>query len=303
MTIAGQRVRPWDNSGLEGDDPEPPDPEPPDGVYGHWYDDKNGAWVLPNHVGYSDYSGGMVERSNYEEFVEQFAEHEDVEWIRVHGGHGTLGILVRADADERVSEIGDFFDALESYPLANEERYSELEMEATNEAWADYGLNDFIRDLDVEVFGRDLTEADEELTVDEEQVRGNLTRLYYALVDLYSEYPEVEDAGTSVAFHTSEIASRLKSLAEDLNAAGEAGNREERLEAEEGTYGVAVLEEMLMSALSGPEADPRQFEYGGHIYRVLAGHRDLRHGGREVLTDVFREQGLEAGLKFLEKKR
>jgi len=130
--IPGRRLRLWDE---------------PDGslTYGHWHDDSEGEWVEPDYVGYSDYSGSLVERSNYEEFVEQFADSEDIEWFRVHGGHGTTGVIIRVDADERVPEIGEFFEALENYPLVNEDRHSELEREVEQEGWESYGRSDFRR--------------------------------------------------------------------------------------------------------------------------------------------------------------
>lgn len=112
--------------------------------------DKNGSFVEPKYMSYSDYSGSLVERSNIEEFIEQFGEYQSVEWWLRTGSHGSRGIVLRLDADERVPEIGEFFEALDGYPLANEERHSELEMEVQNAAWADYGRSEFVRWLETE---------------------------------------------------------------------------------------------------------------------------------------------------------
>lgn len=114
-------------------------------TYGHWDDDREGEWVLPDLVLYSDYNGSLVERANYEEFIETFGEHEGTEWLYVSGGHGTVGLLIRFDADERVPEIGEFFEALNDYPLANEDRHTELEQQVEREAWESYGRDEFRR--------------------------------------------------------------------------------------------------------------------------------------------------------------
>ena len=160
-------------------------------TYGHWSDDREGAFVEPPGVGYSDYSGSMIERSNYEAFIEAFAEHEDVEWFRVHGGHGTTGVIVRFDADERVPEIGEFFDSLEGYPSIDDTRLSRLEMEAIDEAWVE-GRQDFVRRM-VKLDSRlgDVLEDAADSTIDE---------IYHAVAQAADENPYVEDAVGSVSF-------------------------------------------------------------------------------------------------------
>ena len=132
--IPGRRLRLWEGVAFESHV-----------TYGKWDEHPKGEFVEPPLRGYSDYSGSLVERSNYEEFVEQFADSEDVEWVKVFGGHGTVGVLVRVDADARVPEMGEFFAALQQYPLANEDRHSELEHEVEMEAWDSYGRRDFQR--------------------------------------------------------------------------------------------------------------------------------------------------------------
>jgi hypothetical protein len=128
---------------------EPEDPgEREEFPYDRFPSDSHGDYVEPNHLGYSDYGGSTVERSNYRVFVEQFAEHQGTEWWSLYGGHGTAAIVVRRDADERVPEIGEFLDALESYPLADEDDHTQLEMELEDDAWRDYGLADFRRWLE-----------------------------------------------------------------------------------------------------------------------------------------------------------
>lgn len=134
------------------------DPDSPEGherfPYARFRPDNHGEYVEPDNMGYSDYSGSTVDRSNVRVFMEAFEEHQGVEWWLLYGGHGTEAIVVRRDADERVPEIGEFFDGLANYPLADESDHSELEMELQEEAWKDFGLSDFKRwlqsdDLDI----------------------------------------------------------------------------------------------------------------------------------------------------------
>lgn len=109
---------------------------------------KNGQYVEPKYMAYSDYGGSLIERSNVEEFMEQFADHQGVEWWERYGSHGSRGIVVRRDADARVPEIGEFFEALDTYPIANEDRHSELEHEEQERAWKDWGHYEFRRFLE-----------------------------------------------------------------------------------------------------------------------------------------------------------
>lgn len=112
-------------------------------AYSAFEPDPKGGFVMPNYMGYSDYSGSLVEKSNVRSFTETFGELQGKEWWLLHGGHGTEAIVVRRDADEREPEIGEFIDGLENYPLADESLHSEMEMEAHDEAWKSFGRSDF----------------------------------------------------------------------------------------------------------------------------------------------------------------
>lgn len=149
---------------------------------------KHGEFVEPKYMSYSDYSGSLVERSNIEEFIEQFAEHSGQEWWVRIGSHGGRGIVVRRDADERVPEIGEFFEALDSYPLANEDRHSELEMETRDNDWDSYGRVDFERWL-----------AEDELVLKSRRSDGNVASVVLipflrgTLADVYLKFGPILD--------------------------------------------------------------------------------------------------------------
>ncbi len=114
--------------------------------YSSLKDDKNGPLVTPDSTGYSDYSNSALYNvSNYQVFCRDFAQYEGVEWWHYTGGHDTTGVVVRVDAGERVPEIEEFFDALESYPIADEHHESQLEQEFVDTAWGRYGRQEFVR--------------------------------------------------------------------------------------------------------------------------------------------------------------
>lgn len=132
--IPGQRVRLWDGDDLNARSV---------GTYGHWYNDPKGPWVVADHVGGSDYSGGLIARSNFEAFVEEFEQFEDTEWFRVTGGYHTFGVVVRFDADERIPAMAEFFNSLESYPSIDDARLSRLEVEEEERDWENWGRRAF----------------------------------------------------------------------------------------------------------------------------------------------------------------
>ncbi len=155
-------------------------------------DAKAGMYVEPPYMAYGDYGGSLVERSNLEEFGETFEEYAGTEWWGWSGDYGSQGIIVRADADTRVPEIGEFFEGLQKYPLANEERHSELEQDAIEVAWVEYGRREFADEF-IEM-DPELGEAFEELDP------VVIDYLRWAVEQAAGNGPEVEDAAGSVSF-------------------------------------------------------------------------------------------------------
>lgn len=121
--------------------------DPPAGEtcgYGEFSPDREGRYFLSDFLSGSDYSGSLVERSNYREFLETFGEREGVH--EVSEGYGTFAVAVRIDAvDEEMAEV---FDRLEDYPLLSEDAHCEMEVEAQGEAWDSWARSDFVRELE-----------------------------------------------------------------------------------------------------------------------------------------------------------
>lgn len=161
----------------------------------HWLDirDKETLEVPADHVSYgdikhkkdlyhivplaeisyatgSDYSGGLVTRSNYLVIEQMAEEDEDLADFLVftYGGYGTYGVFIRLDLDDEVpDELIDVVSALSDYPLLDDDHHSNLEIEAEDEAWSDWGRSDFHRALEKSHLALDHEEIIEDLTDDQ----------------------------------------------------------------------------------------------------------------------------------------
>lgn len=111
--------------------------------------------VVPKLMSGSDYSGSSIERANYAAFLEQFKDVKGV--YETYGGHGTYGVVILASVDNK--EIADTLRALADYPVVDEEKLSEIELELQNEAWENWAKSEFIRELE-RVFNLDDLEID-----------------------------------------------------------------------------------------------------------------------------------------------
>jgi hypothetical protein len=146
----GKRVNPWTgerydwNEGANGDHY----------TYGRWNDAKDGAWIVPGRTSGSDYSGSLVERSNYNVLREmcEMCEESDYPadappfWVDISGGYGTYALAFHL---ERTPEdIKEQIVALESYPLADEDAHSQLEIEAQDEAWNNWAAREYRQALE-----------------------------------------------------------------------------------------------------------------------------------------------------------
>lgn len=116
--------------------------------------DKNAAehlagrvgYVVPGLLCYGDYDNScLVQRSNYRVFIKEFGKVDGV--VSLSGGHGTTAIAIRVDLLDTHEEIKDTIEGLDNYALIDEEDHSELEHEAIEAAWKDWGRNDFVGEL------------------------------------------------------------------------------------------------------------------------------------------------------------
>jgi hypothetical protein len=121
--------------------------------YGDWDHDVSPAdatHVLINYTGYSDYSGGGVDRSNNRSLLRNYPEA----FTQAYGGHGTEELMLSVDyyapADpeshdsraDRTDYLLQAIAGLADYPLYDEEDYSALENEEADEAWDQFLSSD-----------------------------------------------------------------------------------------------------------------------------------------------------------------
>lgn len=125
-------------------------------------------FVGVSYLAHGDYLGSSVERSNVRAWIEDVAAHAGV-WCEVHGSHGYQAIEVRASiaalasdpvrerrylalvealcADETYTAVYQTIEALqalEEYPLLDEDHHNKMESDESWEAWGDYGA-DYLR--------------------------------------------------------------------------------------------------------------------------------------------------------------
>jgi len=162
----------------------------------HKYTDRsdNREWVdkvfyLLPHASFGDYdNSSFVERANAKEFDEMFSfvsqRHGDYYSVFTGIDQDDLDAIKWDDLESLIETCN----ALEDYPIINEETMSELEIEAQNEAWKDWGLNDFRKEL-VKRFGEYYEDFIEALSDD------MLTEVFYKAADKANEYWESEAGG------------------------------------------------------------------------------------------------------------
>lgn len=119
----------------------------PDGLpkrYGDWRDRSDGPWIVPSLTSGSDYSGCLVQLSNFQVFKEEFPE---ADWhSSVSGGYGTYALVV--DINKAPIEALEFFSALEAYVLADDDHHTQLLLDVEVEAWHQWASRDFARALE-----------------------------------------------------------------------------------------------------------------------------------------------------------
>lgn len=140
----------------------------------------------------SDYSGGSVTRANYESFMEEFGEVPGV--ISLFGSHGSYGVGVRIEAVS--PEMIEVFEKLKNYPVIDEDKVSEVEMEWQDEAWKNWARSDFLRALNDK-----FPELEDQIEALAEQKEGEGDALYGLFEEAREKanvYWESENAGMHI---------------------------------------------------------------------------------------------------------
>jgi hypothetical protein len=169
-------------------------------TYGCWHAKKDGTVFVPELLCGSDYSGNLVNRSNNDEFMEQFSDGNGKWWTEVSGGHGTFAIVIDLATipDEEKEHFLDFFDDLENYPSANDDRLSELGIESQYEAWQSWAKDEFIREVEKQ-HGADISE------------REDLFNLFCMCSDMANEY-WLNEEGPSSHIDVAKVARKFPTM-------------------------------------------------------------------------------------------
>ena len=139
------------------------------------YRQENPNWTELEFACGSDYSGGVVERANYQYFLEQFAEHEDV--IRLSGMFFSYGIGYNKESTD--SDLIDAVNALEYYPVADDELLYEVQNDWENDAWDNFIESDLLTRLKRNPAFETLLDNG----FDNPEFRSNLKELFYSSID------------------------------------------------------------------------------------------------------------------------
>lgn len=110
------------------------------------------TWLEVPYTAIGDYSGsGAVGEANYRSMLEilEDIDPDGERYCELHGGHGSRSLFIRADIDEidGDNQVKDALAALASYPILDEQQWSEVEEEWKQEAWSDYARDDFRHEL------------------------------------------------------------------------------------------------------------------------------------------------------------
>ena len=151
--------------------------------------------VLVEEATGSDYSGGTYTKANQAVFL-AIAEEEGLlgtEVWEVRGGYGTYGIALLADSDNEA--LIDALRSLADYPVLDDDAQTEFEHEAQEEAWEDWGRNDFLKALQAQ-HGFDEDVADFLSTEESENALVHkLYELFHYAMEESNEYWTEETGG------------------------------------------------------------------------------------------------------------
>ena len=104
-------------------------------------------FIISEHMSGSDYSGSTVTRSNFDVFKEQFGKCEGV--VFLYGDYGSYGIAISLDCLMENEEILEILEALEDYPCIDDDALCAYEMELIEEAWEDWAMDRYRKDLEM----------------------------------------------------------------------------------------------------------------------------------------------------------
>lgn len=101
----------------------------------------NKVYYVPNAACGSDYSGNLLEVSNYNVLRDDYGTIDGV--IMLHDNYGTFAIAFRLDVIEKNEELQDILKGIRHYPLISSDELEHLEQEEQERAWTDWAKDDY----------------------------------------------------------------------------------------------------------------------------------------------------------------
>lgn len=184
---------------------------------------EDAQFVVVPVTGYSDYSGGSVERSNFRSLQKYYEnDHEgefpDGDFVTSYGGYDSNELLMRvrrsfdneAQRQRYIELIGTCAALAEQYPLFDEEDESELVMEETDNSWDQWLRSDIYHELtDPDRASPDYRERMWDAVINPEAMEDMLDAIpddvlkeefYQAYYDQCNEYPYWENGSSGIYF-------------------------------------------------------------------------------------------------------
>jgi hypothetical protein len=130
--------------------------------YGDFYTTKYVTlddYIMPNLLSSGDYAGTIIEAANNRAFLRLYGHLEGVHDVR--GGHGTRAVAISIQWLLDNPQVLDTLEALEDYPIIDDEVLSEYELELIREGWETWARHDYLVGL-CRRFG-DVAMTDDEL--------------------------------------------------------------------------------------------------------------------------------------------
>jgi hypothetical protein len=118
--------------------------------YGDFHDLTGDAtpddYVMPELLSGGDYAGTTVEKANHRAFLKLYGHHPGVH--SVTGGYGTFAVALSIrrllENPEPAECILDTLEALDNYPVVDDDELSEYEIELTCEGWDCWAKHDYL---------------------------------------------------------------------------------------------------------------------------------------------------------------
>lgn len=152
--------------------------------------------------GNGDYGGWYGDRANIAVFADDFEDGLLDWWWHCYGSHGYTGLvlsLTKELDDNLADELYDWLKAIEDYPIASDDKLSQLEDELEQESWDNY----LAFDVEMQLSRKYDFELPDDMTSEE------LHNMFLDACSLTGDYGYFENNGTKVYPDFDEIVEHL----------------------------------------------------------------------------------------------